>query len=272
MRFLLTFFIGLIVGAALIYFIFVGAPRTTMPLAAMAPVKAPDQAGDPPGTVVLTLDEQFFQPLLDTIFRDLGTPSFQLAQLDARGGAAFAKADAAHIFRRVALQTGGCDNRLTIAPEGSNVKTSVRLVDGKVIAPLAFSGNYNVLGTCRNFKGWAQADIQLSFDQSKQTLYGIINVEGVNLEGAAPIIGGFITPLVQRAINERVNPLQFLRAQQLALNIPVQATGGTLNSQVKDVRADVVNNSLRLHITYDFKGSRAAGGGTGVAAQPSPSS
>jgi hypothetical protein len=38
--------------------------------------------------------------------------------------------------------------------------------------------------------------------------------------------------------------------------MPVQASGGTLKAQVKDVRAEVVEGALRLHITYDFSAVR----------------
>jgi hypothetical protein len=122
--------------------------------------------------------------------------------------------------------------------------------------PLAFSGSYNALGNCMQFKGWAQTSIQLSFDQSKQTLYGPLNVEGVNLEGVAPVANSFVTVFVQNAINQRVNPLELLRAPQLVPVIPVKASGGVLKAEVKDVRAEVLEGSLRLHITYEFKGER----------------
>ena len=143
---------------------------------------------------------------------------------------------------------------VVLAPEGSGTRTSVRFTGGKVIAPLAFSGSYSALGMCLNFKGNAQATVQLSFDQGKQTVYGQVNVEAVNLEGVPPGAGGIVTLFVQRAINERVNPLEVLRAPQLSLAVPVQATGGTLKAQVKDVRAEVLDGSLRMYITYDFSG------------------
>jgi hypothetical protein len=106
------------------------------------------------------------------------------------------------------------------------------------------------------FKGWAQSNIQISFDQSKQTVYGQLNVEGVNLEGVAPIANSFVTVFVQNAISQRVNPLELLRAPQLVPVIPVKASGGVLKAEVKDVRAEVLEGVLRLHITYDFKGQK----------------
>ena len=71
---------------------------------------------------------------------------------------------------------------------------------------------------------------------------------------------------MQNAINERGNPVTIMRGQPLVLNVPVQAAGGTLHAQAKDVRAEITNGALRLHITYDFHGA----GGT--APPPTPQS
>jgi hypothetical protein len=247
MKYVLTLLGGIVLGALLILF-FLGAPRgKPMP---GVPVRAPDPNSPPAGgTALVTLDEKFFDALLGTIFRDMGGPSFRLSSMmkDAPAGSLE--------FIPAAFQ-GGCPNVVVLAPEGSGTKTSVRFTGGKVIAPLAFSGSYNALGICLNFKGSAQATVELYFEQDKQTVYGRINVETVNLEGVPPGAGGVVTLFVQRAINERVNPLEVLRAPQLALNVPVEATGGMLKAQVKDVRAEVLDGSLRMYITYDFSGVR----------------
>ena len=93
------------------------------------------------------------------------------------------------------------------------------------------------------FKGWAQTSVQLSFDQSKQTVYGQLN-ESVNLDGVAPMANNFVTVFVQNAINQQVNPLELLRAR-IAPVIPVKASGGVVKAQVKDVRAEVLDGSLK---------------------------
>ena len=244
MRYILTLLGGLVLGGALVFFLFVGAPRAK-PLPG-SPVKPPEPGGDPPGTALVTLDEKFFDTLLGTIFRDLGAPTFPLQFTSLRD-----EPQGAEVFRRAVFQ-GGCADAVVIAPQDSNVKTGVRLTEGKIMAPLAFSGSYNAFGSCINFKGWAQANVELRFDQAQQTVYGQITVEGVNLEGTSPIVGGIVTPLVQRAINERVNPLEIMRSSQLTLAVPVKASNGTLKAQVKDVRAEVKEGLLNLHITYDF--------------------
>jgi hypothetical protein len=259
MRYVLTLLGGLVIGGALVFFLFVGAPRAK-PLPGSV-VKPPEPGGDPPGTALVTLDEKFFDALLSTIFRDLGAPTFPLQFASLTGQSSSATGGGAEVFRLAALQQdGGCANSVVIAPEDSNVKTGVRLTEGKIMAPLAFSGSYNAFGSCINFKGWAQANVELRFDQGQQTVYGQITVEGVNLEGTSPIVGGLVTPLVQRAINERVNPLEIMRSSQLTLAIPVKASNGTLKAQVKDVRSEVRDNTLRLHITYEFSAARGTTG------------
>lgn len=247
MKYVLTLLGGILLGALLVLF-FLGAPKGK-PMPGTL-VKAPDQNAPPGGgTALVTLDEKFFDALLGTIFRDMGGPSFRLSSMQ-QGAASDSLA-----YLPAAFQ-GGCPDVVVLAPEGSGTKTGVRFTAGKVVAPLAFSGSYSVLGACMNFKGAAQASVELYFDQGKQTVYGKVNVETVNLEGVPPGAGGIVTLFVQRAINERVNPLEVLRAPQLALNVPVEATGGMLKAQVKDVRAEVLDGSLRMFITYDFSGTK----------------
>ena len=244
MRYILLLLLGLVIGAAAAIF-FLGVPSAkAIP---GAPVQAPVAGGDPPATVVVSISDSFFDELLGTVFRDLGPPTFKLSGTAAPPGASN--------IEHAAFQ-GGCTNSVTLAPEASSVKTRVQFAAGKVSAPLGFSGNYNLLGNCMQFKGWAQTTIQLSFDQPSQTLYGRVNVEGVNLEGVAPFANNFVTVFVRTAIDSRVNPIQFLRPQQLQLLIPMQASNGSVKAQVKDVRAEVQDGFLRLHITYDFSGTK----------------
>ncbi len=244
MRYILLLLLGFVIGAAAAVF-FLGVPSAKAIPGVR--VQAPPSGGDPPGSVVVSISDSFFEQLLGTIFRDLGPPTFKLAGLDGRAGST--------TIEHAAFQ-GGCANNVTLAADASNVKTQVQFAAGNISAPLVFSGTYNLLGNCTQFKGWAQTTIQLSFDQPRQTLYGHVNVEGVNLEGVNPFANNFVTVFVRTAIDNRVNPIQFLSPQQLQLLIPVQASNGSVKAQVKDVRAEVQDGSLRLHITYDFNGAK----------------
>lgn len=239
MKYILLLLLGLALGVGTTIFL-LGTPRAkAVPGVA---VKAPDAAGDPPATVVVSLSNSFFDGLLGTIFNDLGPPAFDLG---TRAEAGFEKAGFSQ-----------CTNTIILAHEGSNTKTHVQFAGGRISAPLAFSGSYNLLGNCTQLKGWAQTTIDLSFDQPKQTLYGRVNVEGVNLENVAPFANTFVTVFVRTAIDSRVNPIEILRPQQLQMVLPIKASGGTVKANVKDVRAEVQDGFLRLHITYDFSGTK----------------
>ena len=151
--------------------------------------------------------------------------------------------------------TPPCDGKITILPEGSGIQTSVRFENNRISAPLAFSGSYNTLLGCLQFTGWAQANLELRFDPAEQTVFGRINVETVNLDGVNPIVGGFVTPLVQTTLNNRVNPIQILQGKQIALNVPITSTGGNLLANVTDIRAAFQDNALNLYVIYAFDGT-----------------
>jgi hypothetical protein len=244
MRYVVILLLGILLGGGAAVF-FLGAPP-----AKSAPgqaVQAPDKGGNPPGTVVIALEQSFIDAVLATTFSGLGTPTFQLGQ--AQGSERIEQA----------LFQGGCANTITLLPEGSGVKTGVQFRKDTVHAPMAFTGSYN-LGGCIQFKGWAQTSIKLSFDQAKQTVYGLVDVEGVNLEGVNPIANNFVTVFVQGAINQKVNPLVLVSEPQLSLMIPVKASNGAVKARAKDVRAEVLDGSLKLYLTYEFSGVKGQGG------------
>ncbi|MFN2491701.1 MAG: hypothetical protein ABR501_02315 [Pyrinomonadaceae bacterium] len=244
MRYLLILLLGLVIGGVATIF-FLGAPRAkAIPGTRVQP---PDAAGDPPNTVVVSLTDGFLDQLLGTVFRDLGPPTFQLS---SNHGGTSASTITQAVFQ------AGCTNNVTLLAEANNVKTHVQFAGGNITAPLVFTGSYNLLGNCMQFKGWAQTSIQLSFDQPSQTVYGRVNVEGMNLDDVPPFANNFVTVFVRSAIDQRINPVEVLRPSQLQLLVPVRASNGSVKAQVKDVRAEVQDGFLRLHITYDFSGAK----------------
>lgn len=243
MRYVVVLILGLVLGAGVaVYFLGVAPAKATPGVE----VRPPDgQAA--PATVVIGLEQSFVDAVLSTTFTGLGTPTFQL------NGAA-----GKDEIVTAALQ-GGCANSITLLPEGSGVKTGVQFRKDNVSAPLAFTGSYNFSGQCIQFKGWAQTNIKLYFEEPKQTVYGRVEVEGVNLEGVNPIANTFVTVFVQTAIDQRVNPLVLVTENQLSLLIPVKASNGTVKARAKDVRAEMLDGSLKLHLTYEFSGVRGEG-------------
>jgi len=244
MRYVLILLLGIVLGGGAAIFFLGAPPAKAVPGQA---VKPPDPGGSPPGTVVIALEQSLVDAVMAATFSGLGTPTFQLGQ----------NRDVPESFEHVLFQ-GGCTNQIMLLPEGSGAKTGVQFRNGTIYAPMAFTGNYN-LGGCMQFKGWAQTSIKLQFDQEKQTVFGYVNVEGVNLEGVNPIANNFVTVFVQGAINQKVNPLVLLSEQQLSLMIPVKASNGAVKARAKDVRAEVLDGSLKLYLTYEFTGVKGDG-------------
>jgi hypothetical protein len=245
MKYVVILLLGILLGGGAAFY-FLG-----MPPAKSAPgqaIKPPDQNGSQPGAVVIALEQSLIDSILATTFSGLGTPTFQLGQ--SRNGS--------ESIEQAVFQ-GGCTNSITLLPEGSGVKTGVQFRNGNVYAPMAFTGSYNLAGSCMQFKGWAQNKIRLSFDQDKQTVYGYVDVEGVNLEGVNPIANNFVTVFVQGAINQKVNPLVLVSEPQLSLQIPVKASNGAVKARAKDVRAEILDGSLKLYLTYEFTGVKGQG-------------
>ncbi len=235
---------GLLLGAAATVY-FLGAPRSqSLP---GTPVGPPDRSKETSGTVTVTVDEKFFDSLLGTIFQKLGPPQLKLSQNQVELP-----------IQPAAFQTG-CNDVIVLNPEVGNVKTGVRLTGGKITAPLAFSGSYSILGKCVQFKGTARTTVDLSFVQDKQIVFGQLNIDEVALDDIPMVVSGMVTAFVRRTINEQVNPFEVLRVSQLALALPIRASGGSLKAQVKDVRSEVQEGSLRLYLTYDFSAERDAG-------------
>src|SRR5688500_20243896 len=122
MKFILTLLLGLLLGGAGAYFLFVGTPKTGTLKGEQ--VRAPEPGGPPPGTAVVELDEQFFGAPLDSNFRDLNKPTFPPAA------------------------GGGWQNQGVIAPNAGGGKTGGLLRDGRAAVPAAFSGPHPPTGNC----------------------------------------------------------------------------------------------------------------------------
>ena len=240
MRYVLVLLGGLLLGVVATAY-FLGASRGhSLP---GAPVKS--SSGETSGTVTVSIDEKFFDALLGTVFQKLGPPHLKLSQSNS------ASLMQPSVFQNV------CSDVLVLNQQGNNVKTGVRFTGGKITAPLVFNGSYSVVGKCLEFKGTAQTSVDLSYDGNKQVVFGALNVDEVVLDNVAPLFSALVTAFVRKAIGDRVNPFEVLRVSQLALSLPIQATGGSLKAYVKDVRSEVQEGSLRLYLIYQFDAQKS---------------
>ncbi len=184
----------------------------------------------PAGEVILVLNESFLNSLLDAITSQPEPPTFPLT--------------------RGENQNAKCPSRIALLREAKGGRTAVRFEGGAVLARVAFRGSYDApLIGCLNFEGWADAVLNLEFDQQRQTFNARIVVKEVSLKNVPSALGGGVTGLVQDAINERVNPVQILRAEQLGARIPV-TPDSNLRLRAREIRHEISGKELRLRIFY----------------------
>jgi len=245
-KFIIGILIGLIGGGAITFYLFVGVPRAS--LSPGMPIQPPDGSISP-GAAQIVLRQDFFNEVLNTIFRDMNDPAFPLGSVNSG-----AEDDSNGLQYAAFQEPRRCDGKITVLREGSGTRTGVVFENDRISAPLAFSGSYDSLLGCIQFTGWAHANLELRFDSAQQAVFGQIIVETVNLDGVNPIVSGFVTPLVQATLNSRVNPIQILQGKQIALDMPIASTGANLQANVKDVRAEVKDNALNLYVIYEFNG------------------
>ncbi|HEY1404541.1 MAG TPA: hypothetical protein VGB05_10475 [Pyrinomonadaceae bacterium] len=192
----------------------------------------------PAGEVVVSLNEGLFNALLEAMFTLPNPPTFPLGRGNSSAGG-----------------SNNCANEIAMLRQMDGTRTAVRFEAGRILAPVAFSGSYNapLLG-CLKFEGWADANLNLSFDQSKQALTARVEVKAVHLKKVPALFGDGITGLVQDALDARFNPVEILRAEQLSARLPMTKTGSgaSLRLRAREVRHEVLINELRLRILYEF--------------------
>lgn len=192
------------------------------------------------GQATLTLNEQFFNGFLDAIFKNLKAPSTPLIITASDRGRSDESAKA-------------CRSVLTLQRENGGVRTTVKFEQGKIVAPLAFSGSYNstLLG-CLEFRGLANTEWELEFDRVAQVLKANIRITDMHLDNVPTLAKASLVKLVQAALDSRINPLQILRPEQISSVVPIAPAGGSLRLRATEIKPEIVPGAIRLHITYEF--------------------
>jgi hypothetical protein len=206
--------------------------------------------------VVITLNEQFFDALLDAIFKNTTPPEFPIS---ANGRESRVESRESRVGSRESFvssfgeeRRAVCNDVIRLKRENEGVRTSVRFREGKISAPIAFSGSYNppLIG-CVDFSGVAETNIELEFDSRKQALVGRATVLGVNLSGTGGIGSGILARLVQSSIDKKINPMQILQMEKVSFVVPVQ-NSGSLRMKAVGMRHDIANGALNVRIAYEF--------------------
>lgn len=204
--------------------------------------------------VTVSLNEHFFDVLLDALFKNFNPPEFPLAANSPKSEVRTPKSKTAiSSFQQNNSGNRNCDESIRLQREMDGVRTAVRFRDGKIYAPLAFSGSYNppLIG-CVDFQGWAEANIDLEFDRQSQKLIGKIRVLNVQLSGTGGVGSSLITRLVQSSIDKKVNPIEILPTDKLSFLVPVQNANGSLQMKSVGIRTELGNGFLNVYIAYQF--------------------
>jgi hypothetical protein len=200
--------------------------------------------------ITVVLNEQFFDALLDAIYKNGGLPDIPLAENKAAPSRRNLPSVVAFADNQIAV----CSDSLKLLRESNSVRTAIRFRDGKIYAPIAFSGSYSppFVG-CVDFAGYAETNIDLEFDQQNQRLIGRATVLNVSMNGTGGLGGNVLAKMVQNSIDKKVNPVEILRLDKLSFPIPIQNSKG-LTMKAVGVRHDIGNGTLNIHIDYEFTG------------------
>ncbi|MEO7659229.1 MAG: hypothetical protein ABIV48_06410 [Pyrinomonadaceae bacterium] len=214
--------------------------------------------------VTIVLNEAFFDALLESVFQNFEPPEFTLADHDPKRSVndlpqvnlrSYGKSS---LFvenespAAMASENSPCSESVKILREMNGVRTAVRFRDGKIVVPLAFSGNYAPpFFGCVDFAGVAETNIELAFEQNTQRLVGRAKVLNVNLNGTGGLGGTIIAKLIQTSIDKKLNPIEILNMEKLSIGIPVQRSGN-LRMRAVNVRPEIGNGQLNVRVDYQF--------------------
>lgn len=208
--------------------------------------------------ITITLNEQFFDTVIDALFQNGEPPEFSIgANLDR---------DPKFVpdSRRTSISTtypnsfianaafGNCRESIRLNRENNGVRTAVRFRDGKIYAPLAFTGSYNPpLVGCVDFAGYAESNIDLIFDQQGQRLTANATVNNVVLNGTGGVGSTVIARMVQSSIDRKINPIQLFKLDDISFMLPMRSNGNVKMKAV-GVRHELVNGGINVHVAYEF--------------------
>jgi hypothetical protein len=210
--------------------------------------------------VTIQLNEQFFDALLDSLFQNGGSPEFPISSIQEdekrRNGeqekVLIVNANYENQRPKTKDQRPLCNESIKLLRELNGVKTSVNLRDGRIFAPIAFTGNYNppLIG-CMEFSGVADTNIVLEYDQQRQALVGRAQVTNVNLSGTGGIGGSVLARLVQSSIDSRINPIEIIKLDKVSFVVPIQ-NSGNLRMKAVGIRHEISNGILNVRVSYQF--------------------
>ena len=208
--------------------------------------------------VTISLNEAFFDAALEALFTNGAPLEFSIAKnesdRDLELSPVYLKTSsfAPSATLRFGDPNPGCPEIIKIHREVNGVRTAVRFREGKILAPLAFAGNYNppFVG-CVGFSGWAETVIDLEFDQNAQRLVARTRVLNVNLSGTGGLGGTVVAKLVQSSIDKKINPIELVPLNKLSIAVPVKGRSD-LQMRATGLRHELQNGAISVIVTYEF--------------------
>ena len=205
--------------------------------------------------VTIQLNEQFFETLLDALFQNGGSPEFPISKNENENGETkpeFVNAKYESQRPKTEDQKPICNESIKLLRETNGVRTAVNLRDGRIYAPLAFTGNYNppLIG-CVEFSGVAETNIVLEFDEQRQALVGRAQVTNVNLNGTGGIGSSVLARLVQSSIDKKINPIEIIKLDKVSFIVPIQ-NAGSLKMKAVGIRHEIGNGFVNVRVAYQF--------------------
>jgi hypothetical protein len=204
--------------------------------------------------MTVSLNEPFFDALLDSVFQNIETLEFPIGAhmrpaAEPRSGTIYATGfagDPALGKREV------CTASIRILRQMSGVRTAVRFRDGKILVPVAFSGSYSApFVGCVDFGGVAEANLDLEFDEERQRVIGRARVLNVNLNGSGGLGGTVIARMIQSSIDKKLNPIEILSLEKISFLVPIR-NSGAVKARATSARPEIGTGSVALRITYIF--------------------
>ncbi|HKP67726.1 MAG TPA: hypothetical protein VJV05_00495 [Pyrinomonadaceae bacterium] len=198
--------------------------------------------------ITISFSEQFFDALLDAVFQYAEPPEFSLASSGSK------ESPSSVSFVDASLTTNApCNESVKLLRENAGTRTSVKFREGKIIAPLAFTGKYSppLIG-CVGFTGTAESVITLEFDQANQRLIARAKVRDVSLNGTGGIGGSLVAKMVQGTIDKKINPIEIIRTDKVTFVLPVQ-NSGQVRMKANGFTSDLANGLLNVHVLYEFQ-------------------
>lgn len=181
--------------------------------------------------IKITVGEQFIENLLNAVFTHLENPSVAISD----------------------NSSSDCAETIRLKKEIDGVNTAVRFRNGKIIAPIAFEGDYKApLIGCIDFSGWADTTIDIVYDKNRDAIVGRARVSEVNLSGTGGVGSALLARFVQSSIDEKINPIEIVKLDKLSFLLPIQ-NSGKLRMKATNVRHKVRDRSIDIYIEYKFE-------------------